>query len=111
MKKDEKTIINDAYLMEEYLKDRYNSEGDAIPAGTLASVFNTDRRGIRNIVNFLRCSGKPICSSNNGYWYSSDPADIQKTIAIMSAKLTGIQKAITGLRTAKEKQDNTGEIA
>lgn len=103
-------IMEDAYDLNEYLKNNGNCERDAIQAGELAGVFGTDKRGIRNMVNFLRSSGMPICSGQSGYWYSDDPADIQKTIDTMSAKITGIQKAITGLQIAKENRENTGEI-
>ena len=110
MKEAETKVVSNAYLLAEYLKDKCNGEADAIPAGELASIFATDRRGIRDMVNFLRCSGIPICSGMRGYWYSEDPVDIQKTISIMRAKIKGIQKAITGLNVAKENQENTGEI-
>ena len=101
------SAIYNAYTLAEYLKERCNGEEKAVRAVELASTFSTDRRGIRDMVNFLRCSGEPICSGMSGYWYSDNPDDIERTIATMRAKITGIQKAITGLKIAKE---NTGEI-
>ena len=103
-------LMDEAQDLCEYLKNNYNCESEAVQAGELAATFSTDKRGIRNRVNFLRSTGVPICSSQSGYWYSEEPGDIQKTIDGMSAKITGIQKAITGLKVAKENMGNTGEI-
>lgn len=84
----------------EYLQDYHNTEADAIKARDLCSLFNVPNREIRNIVNGLRQEGYPICSSSSGYWYSTEPADIRKTIHRLEGQVNNMLNSITGLKKA-----------
>lgn len=46
--------------------------------------------------------GEPICSSNNGYWYSNDPEDLDRTIKRLSEQVKNMSRAVDGLYRAKE---------
>lgn len=87
----------------EFLQSYHNAECKAVGAGELATLFNTNKRGLRLIVTALRKEGKPICSSNYGYWYSDEAEDIDKTIARLEAQADNMIKAVAGLRKAKNR--------
>lgn len=82
----------------EYLKDYHSSETEAIKARELCSLFNLSNRDIRNVVNGLRQEGEPICSSSSGYWYSTEPADINKTIHRLEGQVKNMNSSIKGLK-------------
>jgi hypothetical protein len=87
----------------EYLKEFHDTEAEAIKSRDLSLMYNlTDNRHVRNIVTFLRQEGEPICSSSNGYWYSKDPADVEKTIRRMEGQVKNMNISIMGLRKALE---------
>lgn len=96
-----------AYQMLEYLKDYHNTEDTAVKARELRSLFNLTDRQLRVEVNHLRRDGEPVCSSSCGYWYSTDPSDLEKTIHRMEAQMVNMRVSITGLRKAL--QGGTGE--
>ena len=54
---------------------------------------------VRRVVNLSRKKGIPICSSDNGYWLSNNPVEIQETVQQLNNRIKGIQGAITGLET------------
>lgn len=89
------TIDND---LVEYLKDHHNTEEKAIKSRDLSVLFNLKSRDIRNIVTVLRQEGKPVCSSSNGYWYSEDPEDLEKTLHRMEAQVHNMSLSIAGLQ-------------
>ena len=83
----------------EYLKDYHNSEAEAIKARDLCTLFNLPNREIRNVVSGLRQDGEPICSSSRGYWYSTEPADIRKTIHRLEGQVKNMNSSIIGLKS------------
>lgn len=48
-------------------------------------------------MNAARCDGIPICSSRNGYYYSDDKEQIQKTVDSMRGRIFAQENAIAGL--------------
>ena len=103
----EKAFIKKAYSVGDWLKEWHGSKELAIKSGRICEAFNLHKEGLRKIVNFLRSSGIPICSSSIGYWYSEDPEDIRKTLLHLENRVKGINRAIKGLKVI---QENTGEI-
>lgn len=90
----------------EYLKDYHLSENKAIKGRELCVLFNLTDKQLRNVVSGLRQEGKPICSSSYGYWYSTDPEDIEKTIHRLEAQVSNMNISIRGLEKAlQEVQD------
>jgi hypothetical protein len=90
----------------EYLKDYHLSENKAIKGRELCVLFNLTDKQLRNVVSGLRQEGKPICSSSYGYWYSTDPEDIEKTIHRLEAQVANMNISIRGLEKAlQEVQD------
>lgn len=90
----------------EYLKDYHLSENKAIKGRELCVLFNLTDKQLRNVVSGLRQEGKPICSSSYGYWYSTDPEDIEKTIHRLEAQVENMNISVKGLKRAlQEVQD------
>ena len=84
----------------EYLKEWRTSEDNAINARDLCTAFNLNSRHLRIIIGGLRKDGVPICSSSQGYWYSTDPEDIEKTIRRLEGQVINMNSVITGLTKA-----------
>lgn len=84
--------------IKDHLKQFNQSESTAISAGDLGELYNLTKRGVRAVVTVLRQEGYPICSSNAGYWYSTDPEDIEKTAKRLEAQAINMSKAVDGLR-------------
>ncbi len=87
----------------EYLKDYHTEERKAIKGRELCVLFNLTDKQLRNVVSGLRQDGEAICSSSYGYWYSTDPEDIEKTlrrlegqVKNMNISIAGLQKVLTG---------------
>lgn len=83
----------------EYLKDFHQTEEEAIKARDLCELFNyNDHKQLRNVVSILRQNGEAICSSSKGYWYSTDPTDLRKTIHRMEGQVKNMNISIKGLK-------------
>lgn len=82
----------------DYLKEWRTSEDNAINARDLCTMFNLTSRHLRIIVGGLRKDGVPICSSTQGYWYSTEPEDIKKTLQRLEGQVSNMNNSITGLK-------------
>ena len=92
--------MSTAHQMLEYLKDFHRAENTAVKSRDLRSLFNLTDKQVRNVVSQLRQEGEPVCSSSYGYWYSTDPNDIEKTLHRLEAQVENMSISITGLRKA-----------
>lgn len=85
----------------DYLKEYHNKERKAIKGRSLCELFNLHSKQVRNLVSVLRQNGEPVCSSNNGYWYSNDPEDLDRTIKRLSEQVKNMSRAVDGLYRAR----------
>lgn len=92
----------------EYLKEYHTKEDTAIKARELCELYNLTDKQLRNIVSALRQEAVAICSSTCGYWYSTNPEDIEKTLRRLEGQVKNMNTAITGLKRAL--QEGTNEI-
>lgn len=92
--------MSTAYQMLEYLKDYHSTESRAVKNKELRLLFNLTDKQVRLVVSQLRREGEPVCSSSYGYWYSTDPSDIGKTLHRMEAQVENMSFSIAGLRKA-----------
>ena len=90
--------MSTAYQMLEYLKECHITESNAVKNRELRSLFNLTDKQVRNVVSYLRQRGEPVCSSSYGYWYSTDPEDIEKTLHRLEAQVENMNISIKGLR-------------
>jgi biotin operon repressor len=71
----------------------------AVNQSDISDHLGISRRNVRQLVQQARREGYPICSTPyNGYWYSSDPEDLQETIAILNASVMTTMDTISDLR-------------
>lgn len=82
----------------DYLKENHSSEETAIKNRDLAELFNLSGRELRNLVTTLRHRGNPVCSSSYGYWYSTDPVDVEKTLRRLEGQVKSMNVSIEGLK-------------
>ena len=92
--------MSTAHQMLEYLKDYHSTETKAVKSRELRSLFNLTDKQVRNVVSQLRQEGEPVCSSSYGYWYSTDPDDLEKTLHRLEAQVGNMNISIKGLRKA-----------
>lgn len=45
-----------------------------------------------------RQDGEAVCSSSYGYWYSTDPEDIEKTVRRLEGQVKNMNISIAGLK-------------
>ena len=74
-----------------------------IKSGAICELYSIHKEKVRAVVNYLRSISCPVCSSSRGYWYSEKPEDIAKTLNHLEGRISGMNRAITGL-----KRINTG---
>lgn len=98
-----------AELLGDFLRENNTSEADAINAGDLCVLFNCHKQDLRRFINHLRRSGIPICSSNNGYWYSEKIEDIDSTLIALKSRIGGINRAIEGLEECRDMLQDIGD--
>jgi len=82
----------------DYLKEYHTAEDIAIKGRELCTLFNLTDKQLRNVVSGLRQGGKAICSSSYGYWYSTEPEDIEKTLRRLEGQVKNMNNSITGLK-------------
>lgn len=82
----------------EYLKDWHTSENSAVKSRELCVLFNLTGKQLRNVVGALRQGGEAVCSSSYGYWYSTDPEDVGKTLRRLEGQVKNMNVSIDGLR-------------
>lgn len=82
----------------DYLSEFHKTEDTALSSRKLRELFNLHDKQVRNIISSLRQNGEPICSSDKGYWYSTDEADLNKTIHRMEAQVKNMRCSIEGLK-------------
>ena len=84
----------------DYLKAHHTTEDRAIKARDLCELFNITNRELRNMVSGLRQDREAVCSSSNGYWYSTEREDLEKTIHRLQGQIKNMNSSIKGLKKA-----------
>ena len=92
--------MSKTHQMLDYLKEYHTTESKAVKGRELQTLFNLTDKQVRLVVSQLRQEGEPVCSSSYGYWYSTDPEDIWKTLHRLEAQVENMNVSITGLRKA-----------
>lgn len=92
--------MDTAHQILEYLKDYHKTENKAVKSKDLRSLFSLTDKQVRILVSQLRQEGEAVCSSSCGYWYSTDPDDIEKTLHRLDAQVGNMIISIKGLRKA-----------
>lgn len=72
-------------------------KGGVVTAPALGQAFRLHPSRVRAYINLARCMGLPICSNSKGYYYSTDPAEIQATIDHIQDRIDKQTQAVKGL--------------
>ena len=73
------------------------------------SAFNNAR--LMKLINHIRVNGLlPLCSTNDGYWITRDPAIIREMIISFENRVASQQSAIEGLRNQLNEIELEGEF-
>ena len=81
----------------DYLAAGHVGEKNAISSKELGKLVDCSSREIRDCVNLLRKMGVPICSSNKGYWFAVDDAEIRQTMMRLKSWIDSMETALNGL--------------
>ena len=87
-------------LLYEYLSKYHTGKNNAITSRDLQGVFGCCGVEIREMVNALRCEGKPICSDCSGYYVASNSIELSHTINNLKSRCSAMLSAIQGLEGA-----------
>lgn len=71
-----------------------------LTGGVLAYHFGISDSEVRKYINQARRDGHPICSSCHGYYYTTNPTYIRRTIESIQGRIGAQMSAIEGLKTA-----------
>ena len=83
-----------------FLLSNHKGRGNAVHSKELEEKFDLCPRTVRNYVNALRKSGKPICSDETGYWIGINPKEINHTIKRLDNFVGDVNCTKTGLAFA-----------
>ncbi len=92
--------VNITEIFLEYLKMNHTGKEKAAQSRYLENKFYISARNVRNIVNALRCDGKPICSDESGYYYAANEEEVMSSIRQLNSRIDKIAKAKNGLINA-----------
>ena len=95
----------------EYLKAYHTGEARAVTSRELETVFRIRGPCLRKAVNRLRAAGVPICSFASGYYYAETIEELDHTINQLLSRVKYILHAAWGLRKARRKFIDTGQIS
>lgn len=83
-----------------YLMENHQGRENAVHSKDLEDRFKISPRTIRNYINSMRKSGKPICSDEKGYWIGINPKEIDGTIKRLGDFAGEVSDARMGLSFA-----------
>ena len=86
-----------AEMIADFLIENHTEEAEAVNAVDLCMLFHLHKQDLRRLINYLRTTGLPICSSNSGYWYSENEVDVKNTLVALKSRIEGMNRAIQGL--------------
>ena len=94
---------------ENYMQNEHTGRENAIKSKALERIFRCKGKEIRHMVNELRCLGVPICSCNQGYFYSTNASDIRDTISHLAGRASKIIAAHDGMEKSLPKDTESYE--
>jgi hypothetical protein len=80
-----------------YLRNHHTGAKNAAPSAVIEHVFCLTGPVVRQMVNKLRCDGRPVCSDANGYFYARTRDEVNDTITRLLSRTKKINDAAQGL--------------
>ena len=87
-----------------FLKER---QGTKLKNSDICKKFGLSPQTVRACVNNARFRNIPICSDQDGYFYSENPADVENTLNHMRSRIQKQQEAVSGLELFLRKQEES----
>ena len=84
-------------LLFEHLNKYHVGKANAITSRDLQGVLQCGGVEIREMVNALRCEGKPICSDKSGYYIAKNRDELTITINHLRSRCHSMLLAIRGM--------------
>lgn len=95
------------YKLLNYLSKNCRGKGRSVKGKHLAAMFDLkDTAEVRKIVNSLRVHGYPVGSGNAGYYFMSNPQEVDETLAGLWGRIDAMMMAVNGLEVARAKMSN-----
>ncbi|MGN0595213.1 MAG: hypothetical protein ACI4I6_08635 [Hominimerdicola sp.] len=69
-------------------------ENNAVSLADMCNIVGLHNRDTRLIIEYLRRSGVVICSSNNGYYYPADIAELRRYVQKERARENSIAETL-----------------
>lgn len=92
------------YSLLVYLSKDCRGKGKAVTGKHLAIIFNLNGTAeVRRLVNSLRVQGYPIGSCSTGYYFMSNPQEVDETLAGLWGRIDAMMMAVDGLEAARAK--------
>lgn len=85
-----------------YFKTHKGKE-NAVYSREIENHFGMHGTEVREMVNYLRMQGIPICSGNQGYWIAENESEVMKTLLNLTRRKQGLDNAIRGLMQCIER--------
>jgi biotin operon repressor len=80
----------------------HGSKENPVPNKKISSALETSETTIRKKINEARRKGIPICSCEEGYFYSEDKVEILKTVQSLMHRTIAVENAVKGLLTVAQ---------
>jgi hypothetical protein len=80
-----------------YLQNNHTGSKNAVPSAVIEYIFCLPGSSVRQMVNRLRCEGRPVCSDANGYFYAQSRDEIDGTVSQLLSRTRKINDAAQGL--------------
>ena len=90
--------VSHTRMISDFIQQEAFTAENPVVAPAIDEKFKLHPSHVRGCINLVRSMGIPICSNAKGYWYSSDPEEIQRTVDHIEDRIKKQQEAVSGLR-------------
>lgn len=81
-----------------YIKN-HGSVDAPVTNAEICQSLKLSQQSVRRHINEARSKGVPICSCNDGYFYSEDKFEILRAIQSLMHRTMSVEKAVNGMLT------------
>lgn len=75
----------------------HKGKENAVYSREIERHFGMDGTEVRELVNYLRTQGIPICSGVQGYWIAKNDEEVMATLLNLMRRKKGLENAIEGM--------------
>lgn len=93
-------------IVPRFITDLWNLSGQKKTGQEFAEDYMLGSRGdvaVRDMVHTLRVAGYPIAGSGKGYWWATDPDDLDQTVDSLEKRARSIQAMADAVKETQAK--------